>query len=174
MHGAYRIEQFVSDPGRRAPRWAYGWGFEAEGLVFVLFGSVEGDNEFVKLGHTMHTHTTRKPEHGPAHVHVIDKQTGRERKFMLHETQDGEAATLMPKGWRESLTDKQVMVAQRILAPHAGGFLQCWREQYMHDSDMLTVRRDETDPARPVGRVTAASDASQRAVSPYFTASARN
>ncbi|MDE3015788.1 MAG: hypothetical protein KGI29_02565 [Pseudomonadota bacterium] len=159
----------------------YGWGFHYGGFCIVMYGPPEQDHVAVmqaernltekmaesgeKPGSGFHSSqqhgeknlpckNTRGEEHGPAHVHVIDKNTNRESKFELvenigdnhahymrllpssndayHENNGKKNLSGKKKRSRKPapLTEAQIEAVTPILNAHAERFIQLWREFY--------------------------------------------
>jgi hypothetical protein len=98
-----------------------------------MFAPKQWDHPVVTdIAGTMPGTHRRGEEHGPAHVHVIDKQSGRESKFELIEHMDlsehhmklmkHEGHIKMP------LTEAQVEAVQPLLKEYSKDFIQLWRE----------------------------------------------
>lgn len=156
------IVQFAPDSERPEAPGTYGWGFDLNGYRVVMYRPEEFDHPVVKaidarINHSKDTKKIRKTqqrgqarpkpdgtpendvaigrqEHGPAHIHVIEKATGRESKFELieHYAPDGNDIRLIDKNGcnKEPLTPAQVGELLPILQVNSTRFIQLWRESY--------------------------------------------
>lgn len=157
--------QFAPDSSRPNAPGTYGWGFDSNGFRVVMYGPKEEDTDITKditrrlLEKGEHTQdlvgnltkaekrskkkfakfeskfNRREEEHGPAHVHVIDKKSARESKFELIEDADGlhQCRLLETNGngnHKKSLTKDEIIAAKRVIDEYAENFIQLWREFY--------------------------------------------
>ena len=96
----------------------------------------------------------RPPEHGPAHVHIYDLESGHETRFELIEAVNQKDSFVLPLYYKtptdqqtKPLTHDQVMKAKRLVKGRVNEFIQLWREIYQDTKLARVVSRvSEKDP----------------------------
>lgn len=132
-----KIVQYAPDPTKPDTPWAYGWGFDSNGFRVVMFAPKCWDHPVVAdIARSMEGVHRRGEEHGPAHIHVIDKQNGKESKFELVEHFDSSEhrmRLMKPEGHSKTpLTDAQIDAVLPILKEYTPDFIQLWREFFQN------------------------------------------
>lgn len=145
--------QFLPGPGKNPPRWAFGWGKDVGEFRVVMYAPNGFDHsfQFTLQGGSLRP---RFREHGPAHIHVIHLQSGRESSFELVQGVSAaeNSVRLMAKSNENDrprygnpppkpLTEAQVAKITPQLAPLVGGFIQMWQEAYCDHNMSAQVRR---------------------------------
>ena len=153
--------QFAPDPEHPKAAGAYGWGFDVTcGNIdyrIVVYAPEKFDGTNLKTestpsavdGNTPLTsfveneHGVKRPqvvtrgdkyEHGPAHVHVIDKKNGRETKFELIEDFEDKGPFVKKQQsdnpFIEPLQPAQIREIIPIIQDHVPDFTKLWRKFY--------------------------------------------
>ncbi|NBO17779.1 MAG: hypothetical protein EBV03_00850 [Proteobacteria bacterium] len=110
-----------------------------------MFGPPEADNAYVREGEWLAPNPNRPIEHGPAHVHVIERHSGRESKFLMVADKYGEhyAVAMPPTKNRLPLGRKQELACEELLRPYVPHFIQLWQEMYADNDMSACVARTE-------------------------------
>ncbi len=153
--------QFAPDPEHPKAAGSYGWGFDVTSgkndYRIVVYApekfdstdlksestppTVDGNDNltsFVENGrgvkHPQVTTRGDKYEHGPAHVHVIDKKNGRETKFELIEASEDKGPFVKKQQsdnpFIEPLSPEQVREIVPVIQDHVPEFTKLWGKFY--------------------------------------------
>ncbi len=146
MANPSQIRQFLPDGNRRDVLGALGWGVDIGNFRVVMYAPVEYNPPHLRASQDAEDgeknfHKKRAKiipqgaDHGPAHVHVIDKSRGKESRFELIQGVLPEDSYVLPMkavhDHRVSpLTEVQKKIVPERLNEWVPAFVQLWQELY--------------------------------------------